>query len=231
MNFKVNNQIFEKFPGLRIAIIKVSDLDNSKEIDISELVNTQNEYIRNNFQTSTLSENPKINCWRKAYSSFGAKPKKYKCSVEALLRRILSGENLPDINPIVNLYNYISVKHLIPVGGDDLDKVEGDMELTIADGNEKYEEIGTKEIKVLKPGEVIYKDDKEVLCRRWNYRECDKTKMSENSKNVALVLEALAPFSTEDLQKAIDELVSLIDAKTEVHILTKENPTVNFINS
>ena len=229
MNFKVSSQIFEKFPGLRIAVVRISNLDNTKKLDISNLMTETVNHIRENFETPTLSENPKIKCWRQAYSSFGAKPKKYKCSVEALLRRILSGQELPDISAIVNLYNFISVKHLIPAGGDDLDKVEGDIELIIAKGDEKYEEIGTKDLKSPKPGEVVYKDNKEVLCRRWNYRECDKTKMTEDSKNVAIVLEALAPYPQEDLEKAINEISSLVKqlgADVQTNILTQENPEV-----
>src|SRR3989344_2939818 len=92
-------------------------------------------------------------------------------------------EKFPELNIGLviakNIYNYISIKHVIPVGGDDLDKIDGDLELTFAKGNEKFVQLNSSEIDHPKKEEVIYKDDKEVTCRRWNWRECDKSKMTE----------------------------------------------------
>ena len=90
---------------------------------------------------------------------------------------ILSGIELKSINNIVDIYNYVSIKHMTPMGGDDLDKVDGNITLKFAEGTEEFKELNSDEIKNPKQGEVVYCDDKEVLCRRWNWRECDKSKM------------------------------------------------------
>ena len=61
-----------------------------------------------------------------------------------------------------------------------------------------------------KPGEVVYRDENDILCRRWNWRECDKTKMTEATRNVVLVTEALPPFTLEDMQNITAELQDLV---------------------
>jgi len=228
MKFKITDEIFEKFPELNIGILHVKNLDNKgvNEEILQLLKNIQKE-IRENYEKETLSENPKIKAWREAYSSFGAKPKKYKCSVENLYRMTLDEIELNHINKIVDIYNYISLKYMIPLGGDDIDNIDGDIVLKFADGTETFQELNSDEIKNPKEGEVIYRDDKEVLCRRWNWRECDKSKMKEETKNVTLVVEALPPFTKEDINNILDELKELVNkycsGEIEKIILNKEN--------
>ena len=231
MKFKIDAAIFEKFPGLNIGIVLAKNINNKGENEeLLEKLKQQQESIRENFSTETLSENPKIDVWRKAYSAFGAKPKKYKCSVENLYRMILGDKEITHINTLVDIYNYISIKHIIPVGGDDLEKIDGNITLTIAKGDEPFTELNSDELKNPKEGEVIYKDDKEVLCRRWNWRECDKSKMTENTKNAALVIEGLPPTTKEEVEAITQELAELIqkycEAETTTIILNKENPEV-----
>ena len=89
-------------------------------------------------QAAKQSIDPHIQAWRAAYGAFGAKPSKYLCSVEALLARTLKGQDLPAINCIVDLYNAISVRHILPVGGEDWERLDGDLILTEASGNEPF---------------------------------------------------------------------------------------------
>jgi lysyl-tRNA synthetase class 2 len=210
MKFIIDTEIFDRFPGLKVGIVKGEKVDNHGESDeIARLIREREEEIRSEFDPETLSQHPKIQAWREAYSSFGAKPKKYKSSVESLYRMILKGNDLRPINKIVDLYNYISLKHLVPVGGDDTAKVEGDIRLKIARGDEPFTPLNSEEIVTAKEGEVVYTDSKEALCRRWNWRECDKTKMTENTEEILLVVEGLPPVTKEEVQKIIEELSTL----------------------
>ncbi len=211
MKLKIDTKIFEKFPGLKIGVVTARNIDNHGfSEEIMQLIRAKEKEIRENYDTETLSQNPKINSWRMAYSSFGAKPKKYKSSVESLYRMVLKGLDLRHINKIVDLYNYISLKHIMPAGGDDIEKVDGDIILKFADGNERFTALNSTEIETAKEGEVVYADSKEVLCRRWNWRECDKTKMTEETKDVILVLEALPPVTREELDEVEEDLSRLI---------------------
>jgi len=211
MKFKIDASIFEKFPGLNVGVVIAMGINNSGTNEkIIRLIREKELEIRENYSTETLSQHPRIDSWRKAYSSFGAKPKKYKSSVESLYRMILKGVDLRPINIIVDVFNYISLKYMIPAGGDDLSKVDGDIILKFAHGVEPFTALNSKERETAREGEVVYVDAKEVLCRRWNWRECDKTKMTEETKEVVLVVEGLPPVTEEDVQKIVEDLSVLV---------------------
>jgi len=211
MKFSVHSEIFDRFPGLILGAIFVSGIENGEQsMDFQRKVRKIEEEIRQNYFSETLSKHPNIQAWRLAYSTFGAKPKKYKSSIESLFRMVLKGMELRSINTIVDIYNYVSLKHKIPLGGDDLDKVDGDITLCFACGDESFTPLNSIETETVKEGEVIYKDEKEVLCRRWNWRECDKTKMTPVTKNAVLVLEGLSPVGQEDIESAAENLSALV---------------------
>jgi lysyl-tRNA synthetase class 2 len=146
---------------------------------------------------------------------------------------ISKGVDLRPINKIVDIYNTISLKYMIPAGGDDLSKVEGDIILKFAHGDEPFTALNSGERETAREGEVVYTDTKEVLCRRWNWRECDKTKMTEETKDVILVVEGLPTVTGEDVKMILEDLSELVrkycggetrmavlnDAKREVETL------------
>jgi len=211
MKFKIDASIFERFPGLNVGVVIARGINNSGTNDeIIRLIREKEKEIRENYSTETLSQHSRIDSWRKAYSSFGAKPKKYKSSVESLYRVILKGVDLRPINKIVDVYNYISLKYMIPAGGDDLSKVEGDIILKFARGDEPFTALNSEERGTAKEGEVVYTDSKEVLCRRWNWRECEKTKMTEETKDVVLVVEGLPAVTGEDVKMILEDLSVLV---------------------
>lgn len=231
MKFKINDKIFQQFPSLSIGIVVARGIDNTdKSPDVLSMLTEQSNMIKTKYNLETLKEVPRILAWREAYSVFGAKPKKYTCSVENLYRMILEGVHLRHINKVVDIYNYISLKHTVPVGGDDIDKIDGDIVLRFANGDETFIRLNSDEVDHPKEGEVVYADDKEVLCRRWNWRECDKSKMTEQTKNVTLVVEGLSPVSKKDVQSIIEELGQLVEkfcgGEISTHILNSENKGV-----
>lgn len=149
--------------------------------------------------------------WRKAYSAFGAKPKEHKSSVENLYRLVLRGVNLRHINNIVDIYNFISLKHMLPVGGEDIDKIKGKVVLTFAGPDEApVLLLGDKEPRPPHNGEVIYKDDVSAICRRWNWREAERTKLTEETKNCILVIEGFNNVGDIEVENATMELKALV---------------------
>lgn len=231
MKFKIDNKIFEQYPSLNLGLVIAKGIDNTGENpEILSMIDEQSESIKSQYNLETLKEIPKLSAWREAYRLFGAKPKKYTCSVENLHRMILEGVQLRHINKVVDVYNYISLKYMVPVGGDDIDKVDGGITLRFATGEEPFIRLNSDEVDHPKEGEVVYADDKEVLCRRWNWRECDKSKMTEPTKNVALVVEGLSPVSKEDVQQIVEELSQLVEkfcgGEISTHILNSGNKEI-----
>jgi DNA/RNA-binding domain of Phe-tRNA-synthetase-like protein len=213
MNFRIDNQVFEKFPGLNVGIVFAWGVDNSISVqEIQEKIRSEEARIRTNYTNESLTLNPRIDNWRKAYSAFGGKPKENKSSVENLYRWILNGNSVRHINSLVDIYNFISLKHMLPVGGEDLEKIKGDVLLTFAGENEPpVLLLGDKEPRAPHSGEVIYKDDISAICRRWNWREAARTKLTEQTKNCILVIEGLAPIGREEIETATKELKEMVE--------------------
>lgn len=213
MKFIINPQIFAKYSGTIIGVVLAKKIDNTNHDDqISTLLRSEEKRIRENFDSETLSQDPKINCWRKVYSSFGVKPKEAKSSVENLYKMVARGIEIRKINKLVDIYNFVCLKHMMPVGGEDIDKMVGDMQLTIAGANEKSVELlGDHTPEPPAEGEVFYKDDDSAICRRWNWREADRTKLTEETKNAILVIEGITPLKKSDVESAIDELGGLVE--------------------
>jgi DNA/RNA-binding domain of Phe-tRNA-synthetase-like protein len=153
-------------------------------------------------------EDAHIAAWRAAYTAFGAKPSRTRNSAEALARRALAEGGLPRVNRLVDLYNAISVAHLIPVGGEDADHIHGGMALVRATGEEKFETVtgGEPAVEQPEPGEVVWRDGTGVTCRRWNWRQGIRTRLTEDSVNALFLLERLDPMPLADLRAAGEEL-------------------------
>jgi DNA/RNA-binding domain of Phe-tRNA-synthetase-like protein len=230
--FVVDEEIFDRFSGLCLGVVTAEGVENQgMSPDILDLILGMQKEIEARFVSETLSEEPKIQAWRKAYSAFGAKPKKYKSSVESLYRMAIKSIPWNSINKIVDIYNYISLKNMLPLGGDDLGRVEGDIVLTFARGDESFTPLNSEVQESVKPGEVIYRDDRDVLCRRWNWRECDKTKMTENTCSALLVVEGLSPVTKEDVNGAVEELSELLTrfcgGRNQSFLLDSSSPSLN----
>lgn len=224
MKFKVDRKIFEDFGNPVIGIIVVGNIDNTvNNPEISRLLREAETDLRKKMTGVDIPTHPNIAPWREAYRKFGSKPNEFRSSPEALTRIVLRGSEIRSINPLVDLYNLISIKYIIPVGAEDLDKMEGDLALTFADGTEEYIPLGEEKNDPPKYGEVIYRDDTGVICRRWNWREGDRTKITPETKNAVVVLESIASIPIEN---AVEELSSFIKkycgGETKVFYLTKD---------
>jgi DNA/RNA-binding domain of Phe-tRNA-synthetase-like protein len=125
------------------------------------------------------------------------------------LKRAVDGDGLPNINRLVDLYNAVSVEYALPVGGEDLARTVGVSRLTLATGEETFDTVRSGEPVVDHPaaGEVVWIDDAGVTCRRWNWRQCARTRLTEVSTDAWFVLERLEPQPLPTLAAAADALV------------------------
>ncbi len=144
--------------------------------------------------------------WREAYRAFGAKPQRTRNSLEALLRRAAAG--LPRVDRLTDLYNAVSVLHEVPVGGEDLDRYVGSARLMRATGEEPFETTADGEPAIEHPesGEVIWTDDAGVTCRRWNWRQCTRTRLTPATARALFILDALGPDAAVVAGAAADDL-------------------------
>lgn len=221
----IQDPIFDMFPEFRREIVIVRAINNrpsykrirkllKKEIDRRVDIDLDGE--------------PRLVSWVEAHKKFGSRPNRYPPSIKSLLKRIKSNPALPFINSVVALFNYISLKYCLPCGGDDIAAIEGDLVLGIADGSENFLALGSEKIENPKPGEVIYFDSetKNVMCRRWNWRNGDHTKIEVHSKFIVINVDCLPPITPETGIKARDELAEMLvkhcDAEIETSSLNND---------
>jgi DNA/RNA-binding domain of Phe-tRNA-synthetase-like protein len=190
----VDEAVFALRPDFAVLAMTARGLRNGPTDDWSRALLTE--------AAEQAPQPEKIDAWKEAYRAFGAKPQRTRPSVDALTRRL----PLPEINQVVDAYNAVSVKHALPIGGEDLDRYAGPARLIRAVGDEASEEaLGQPE-----PGEVIWRDDTGVTCRRWNWRQVARTRLVEETTNALFLLERLEPMSLEELKEAGEELADLL---------------------
>jgi DNA/RNA-binding domain of Phe-tRNA-synthetase-like protein len=190
----VDSAFWSLFPEARIGAVTVHGLNNAivadQEQHYQELLTEAGEAAHQFLGAETFRENPVVAEWRTAYSQF-KKKKGARSSIEALLKRIDQGKQLSPINPLVDIYNSISLTYGVPCGGENLATIEGTMHLGIAKGGEAFKPLGEDEDDPALPGEVIYYDQVGAVCRCFNWRDGERTMLTETTTDAILVVEAI----------------------------------------
>lgn len=210
--FIIEDGFWSLFPNAKIGIITCCGLDNSikdqdKYKDI--IYNSEKEALKY-LENAEFSSNEVIKVWRDAFKKFKTK-KGARASIEALLKRAYKENHLGTINPLVDIYNSISLKYALPCGGEDIDKFVGDIKLTKAIGNEDFITLGTDKSEPPYEGEIVYKDNEGAICRCWNWRESVRTMLTENTKNAFLCIELIDETRLKEFQNALNDLAKMVE--------------------
>jgi DNA/RNA-binding domain of Phe-tRNA-synthetase-like protein len=213
----VNPEIWELRPDFVALSIVVRGGRNDVGRDL-----VAGEFSRPAWATDHLA------AWREAYKAFGSKPQRTPSSAEALWRRIERDGALASINAVVDLYNAVSLRYAVPVGGEDLAMYQGSPRLLRAKGDEVFQATrdGQPLDEIVDPGEVIWRDDLGVTCRRWNWRQTTRTRITPASTDMWFIIERLEPMPLEALVAAGDDLTAGLlrlqpDAKVTVTIVQR----------
>ena len=209
----IDEAILAKYPALRIGVVVARGITNAPSRgDLQLRKQSEAADFRDKYSSEDLAGHPNIIAWRETYRSFGAKPKKYRPTAEALLRRILKEEEMPTVNVAVDAYLLAELHFFLPIVGYDLDATRGDITLRISRGGEPFVPLGKSAAEeTTNEGEVVYADSERVLTRRWNYRDADATKITASSRNIVLMTEgALPEVTTEDVRGCADAIAENI---------------------
>jgi DNA/RNA-binding domain of Phe-tRNA-synthetase-like protein len=231
----ISADIFTAFPEVRIGVVAFEGVSNGGESpELLALLRREEDAAAGRLAGAAIPEHPHIAPWREAYRKFGAKPKDHPSSIENLLRRVVKGHRLPHINLLVDLYNAVSLRHLVPIGGEDLAAVDGDVALRFATDSEHPARLlgePPEGARPPRPGEVIYADRAGALCRRWNWKEADRTKLTEATTAGFLVVEALPPVGRSEIEAALADLAAMVTTycggSIRRTLLDSANPSVS----
>jgi len=215
----VDQEIFDRFPNFKRGVIIVSHVENAlSDETISKILNAEIEERTG----ANLLDHEYVKAWDSVYTNLGVNPNKFPPSIKSLLKRVVKSGGFPFINSIVALFNYVSMAYLIPCGGDDTDRVEGNLRLGISKGNEIFVPLGSMASETPVPGEVIYFDDKtlNVMCRRWNWRNGDFTKIQESTTRLVINIDGIDLVPRSVIEKAQDELAELLTRQCGAKLTT-----------
>jgi DNA/RNA-binding domain of Phe-tRNA-synthetase-like protein len=205
--------ITNAFPDYRVAFVVADGLTIASERPpaLDALIAEREAAARERWSGTELSAIPGIAAWRAAYKGFGIKQTRYRSSVERLVKNVLAGRPLARVNAFVDLYNVVSLAHVLPLGADDLGRVtpplcfryarDGDSFVDMADAEEGGEPEAPK------PGEVVYADAAHVLCRRWNWRQDARSIIRPDTRRAVVTVQA---NGAGDVAAGANNLIDLI---------------------
>ena len=231
----IADKIFENNPSFRRGIVIARNMQNKTED--SELSDMLKKTLSDRFENPVdLETDHRITDWKDAHRAFNSNPNKFPPAHIALIKRIQKKKTeIPFINSVVAVMNIVSISNILPVGGDDIIAPDSVYKLGISDGSESFVPLGMPD-KEENPdaGEVIYfiEDTKDVMCRRWNWRNGDKTKINENTEKIIMNIDAIGEGSEERALKAGDMVAELLEkycgAETEKTLLSLEKRSHQF---
>jgi len=228
---------WDLFPHARLGVLVITDVDNSEAGNGARrpgqvaALEAASEAAQRHLEAEVFSQNPVVAAWRDAFAKFRTK-KGARSSIEALLKRIDSGRGVGPINPLVDVYNAVSLEYALPCGIEDLDAIAGDLRLVVTTGGDPFQALGDEAPSETLPGEVCYLDDKGAVCRCWNWREGERTMLTEGTSRAVAVLESVDPARHADLDAALAALAArvedLMGARVVRHaVLSAGSPAVS----
>jgi lysyl-tRNA synthetase class 2 len=223
IEIKIHKKIFEDFPTFRRGIVIAKDIQNSGHSQRLEVL--LKEAIRSAAgQPIDLKIDFHTKVWNDTYRMFGSNPNKYPPAHCALLKRVQKkGARIPFISKVVTIMNYNSILNKIPVGGDDANRAAGNMGLCYADGSETFIPLGDPDkIEHPEPGEIIYmvEQNKDVMCRRWNWRNGHTTRITEDTKVIVMNIDGLGEDSEDRSIAARDNVAGMLEEFCQAKVIT-----------
>ena len=229
MRFEVSPKLFELLPDAVFGVVAVRGADNSREYpEISALLRSAAADCAEALAGVKVKESPDIVPYREAFRALGINPNKFMCSIEALLTRIAKGKGFPEISPVVDIGNAVSLKYDIPIGAHDMGTVERALEVRPAREGDTFVPFGGGEAEIPEPGEVVYVSNGQVRTRRWTWRQSEIGKITEQTRDLLFPIDGFRSLNLDrvlEARKELSELIeSLFGAKTAVGMVDAENP-------
>ena len=229
--YSIHKDIFQQFPGYTRGVVLAFGLTNGESpADLISLLREAEGSLSGRVNKEEITAHPYIVSWRDAFRSFGAKPAKFRPSIEAMVRRVLNDNQLPAINALVDIGNIVSLRHLVPVGGHAIDVMKQDIALRKATGEEVFTPFGSEEAEHPDPGEIIFAEGQTVLTRRWSWRQANHTLTLPSTTAIEFNIDGLPPVSEAEVHEICRETMDLIEqycgGKLRYEILSEVNPMI-----
>jgi DNA/RNA-binding domain of Phe-tRNA-synthetase-like protein len=235
MRFVVASEVFELFPGLKLPVAVAEGIHPTPDAPGIETVWRQSweEAARTASDYESPQSHPRVAPWREAMTAMGVSGRKFPSSIEALLRRAFKGGEPPRINPLVDFYNAVSLRHVVPAGGFDLEDIDGALELRLTRQKDTFQPLdGSSEVGV-EPGEVAYASGNEILTRYFVWKQSRKGLLDESTRLLFLVSEVLGEVESDSgvanavLEDFADGLRRYFNSEPAIFLVGEEDPEIS----
>jgi DNA/RNA-binding domain of Phe-tRNA-synthetase-like protein len=212
MQIHVNwsQDVSDRFPEVAVCIGTITDIHNEKENErIEQLREAIYQEVKTKHNIETLKDNPTVRAFRDFYWKLGIDPTKTRPSGEALLRRVLHGDELPRISAVVDAYNLASTKTILPISGFDVDLLNQPFHVRFAKNGETFTGIGMDKPITLTEQMLVLADQKQVLCI-YPYRDTDLTKITMQTRNAMIIVYGVPGIDEQVLKEAAETTLDYI---------------------
>ncbi|MGQ9624048.1 MAG: B3/B4 domain-containing protein [Candidatus Bathycorpusculaceae bacterium] len=203
-------EVCARFPKLAIGLGLIKSVNVEKENkQIRKLKETVYNKVRGEYNIETLKDNPTVRAYRDFYWKLDIDPTKTRPSGEALLRRVLHGNELPTISTVVDAYNLASMETIIPISGFDSEKSNPPFHVRFAENGETFVGIGMNKPLTLTDKMLVLADKSQILCV-YPHRDSDRTKITEKTKDVLIIAYGAPEITKQQLKEAVEKTLSYI---------------------
>ncbi len=210
MKIEISNLIREFCPQLMLGIITCEVKNSNTSPELWSEMETEIERFSNLFSLEKINKRPEIAATRRIYKSLGKDPNRYRPSAEALCRRIIRRIPIYQVSTLVDIINLVSIRSGFSIGGFDMDKIKGNIDLGVGTKKDEFEAIGRGLLNV--EGLPLYSDEIGGIGTPTSDNE--RTKISKNSQRLLLILNG---FSGESgLQEAANHAIELLGKYAEL---------------
>lgn len=203
----ISPEVFDRFPGFVRGLVLAQGFDNQSDASLAYDWLTECQDWRSR-EPIDLAEDFRCVDWREAHREFGSNPNRFPPSHLALLKRVQKGGRVPPISPAIALMTATSLQHVIPVGGDDVDALDGQVQLRFAKGDEAFTPLGKPgETELAEVDEVIYVvGSGAVACRRWNWRNGHETRIMSGTTSILFNFDVIGKDAEQRALAARDDV-------------------------
>jgi DNA/RNA-binding domain of Phe-tRNA-synthetase-like protein len=208
--FRVSQQCVDL--GLRAGAIILRDLQiTNASAELRAEIDREVELIRGRFASNAdIRILPELAKHHEILRMVGVKPRSHPPSTQKLLELAVKRGSLPSINNLVDAYNLISTRTRCSLGAHDLDKLAAPVELRLFQGDEHFRPLGSEEDKPIRTGEFGYVDaERRVICRL-DSLQADFSKVTLQTVNALLIIEATTVHTTEEFQQVFIETAEIV---------------------
>ena len=233
IEYRIAPDLFEAYPGYCRGVVVIDAADNHTGGEaLARLLRDAEAQVRDTVR-GNVAEHPRVLAWREAYRQFGAKPSEHRCSIEALVRRVVKPDALPSINPLVDIGNIVSLRHMLPAGVHPLTDAVSLLELRRSQPGDTFLPADGGPAETPPTNEIVLTRGQEVLTRRWTWRQAAGTQTLHDTTRVFFNIDGLPPTTPGEVQAAMQDCIHLIreccgGKLVLADVLHAANPSIRF---